>query len=224
MKRLGKGITLGAALALCGGGAFAADQLLTGKKLLIKNPPSGVSKNKTVHLSKDPAITIGAAGGTGDPTCGGAGGGGGSITLAASGGAGSVTITLPCANWSTNPPNNQYKYHDSTKTTCTTVLVKPGKLAKAVCQGTQVAIDLQEDGDTAPVAVAIRLNQDRYCTNFGGTVKKDGSDGKTFLHLDAPAGLTGCAQQNAFAQPRDTPRRLGKSGVRLVDPAPLDVR
>src|SRR5262245_58138000 len=161
MKRLGKGIALGAVFVLCAGGVFAADQLLTGKKLLIKNPPSGVTKNKTVNLSKDPTITIGAAGGTGDQTCGGAGGGGGSITLDTTGAAGDVTINLPCANWSTNAANNQYKYKDATKATCNIVLVKPGKLAKAVCLGSQVAIDVQ--AGMAPVGVAIRLNQDRYC-------------------------------------------------------------
>lgn len=196
MKRLGKGIALGAALVLCGGSAFAADQLLTGKKLLLKNVPAG---NKVVHLSKDPAITIDPSGGDGDPTCGGAGGGGGSITIAASGGAGSATIPLACANWSTNGANSQYKYKDTTQATCTNVLVKGGKLAKAICKGAQVAIDLQEDGDTAPVAVAIRLNQDRYCTNFGGTIKKDGSDGKTFLAKDAPvAGGCPASPSGAF--------------------------
>ena len=202
MKRLGKGFALGAVLVLCGGGVYAADQLLTGKKLLIKNPPAGVTKNKTVHLSKDATIAIGASGSTGDPTCGGSGGGGGSITLAASGGAGSVTINLPCANWATNNPNDQYKYKDTTKATCNIVLVKSGKLAKAVCLGSQVAIDLQEDGDTAPVGVAIRLNQDRYCTNFGGTIKKDGSDGKTFLAKDAPvAGGCPASPSGAFLDP-----------------------
>jgi hypothetical protein len=197
MKRLGKGIALGAALVLCGGGVYAADQLLTGKKLLIKNPPAGVTKNKTVHLSKDPTITIGATGSTGDPTCAGAGGGGGSITLDTSGGAGDVTISLPCANWSTNSANNQYKYKDTTKATCNIVLVKPGKLAKAVCLGSQVAIDVQAGMD--PVGVAIRLNQDRYCTNFGGTIKKDGSDDKTFLAKDAPtAGGCPASPSGAF--------------------------
>jgi hypothetical protein len=184
MKRFGKGIAVGAALALSTGGAFAADQLVTGKKLLLKNLSSG---NKVVHLSKDTTITTDPSGGDGDPTCGGAGGGGGSITIAGSGGSGTATINLPCANWSTNGANSQYKYKDTTQATCTNVLVKGGKLAKAICKGAQVAIDLQEDGDTAPVAVAIRLNQDRYCTSFGGDIKKDGSDGKTFLAKDAPA-------------------------------------
>jgi hypothetical protein len=34
-----------------------ADQLLTGKKLLIKNPPAGPTTNKLVHLGKDASIT-----------------------------------------------------------------------------------------------------------------------------------------------------------------------
>jgi hypothetical protein len=199
MKTLGKGIAFGAALALCTGGAFAADQLLTGKKLLLKNVPAG---NKVVHLSKDTTINTDVTGGAGDPTCSGAGGGGGSITIVGSGGSGSATINLPCANWSTNGVNSQYKYKDTTQATCTIVLVKDGKLAKAICKGAQVSIDLQEDGDTAPVATAIRLNQERYCTNFGGTIKKDGSDGKTFLAKDAPAA-GGCpaSPSGAFLDP-----------------------
>ena len=199
MKRLGKGIALGAALALCTGGAFAADQTLTLKKLLLKNVPAG---NKVVHLSKDPTITIDPSGGDGDPTCGGAGGGGGSITIVANDG-GTAQISLPCANWSTNGANTQYKYKDSTQATCNNVLVKAGKLAKAICKGAQVSIDLQEDGDTGPVATSIRLNQDRYCTSTaGGDVKKDGSDGKTFLVKDAPEAA-GCpsSPSGAFVDP-----------------------
>ena len=64
-------------------------------------------------------------------------------------------------------------------------------LAKAICKGTQVAIDL--NGSMAPVAVVTTLNTQVYCTEFGGLdVVKDGSDGKTFLHKNAPAP-TSCA-------------------------------
>ena len=68
----------------------------------------------------------------------------------------------------------------------TIILVKNGVLAKAVCKGAQVAIDL--NGSMAPVAVVTTLNTQKYCTSFGGaTVVKDGSDDKTFLHKSAPA-------------------------------------
>ena len=76
-----------------GSPAGAADQLLFGKKLLIKNVPSDAAGNTIVHLGKDPSITVGLAGGFGDPQCTGAGGGGtSSLRIMASGGAGDVTI------------------------------------------------------------------------------------------------------------------------------------
>jgi hypothetical protein len=185
-------IVLGATLLLGASATHAADQLILGKKLLIKNPPAGTASNKVVHLGKDPAITIGAAGSAGDPQCTGAGGGGtSSLHILASGGSGNVTIPLPCTGWTTNGTNSLYKYKDTTKTTCTIVLVKSGVLAKAICKGTQVAIDL--NGSMAPVAVVTRLNTQEYCTEFGGLdVVKDGSDDKTFLHKNAPAPAT-CA-------------------------------
>ena len=163
---------------------FAADQLIFGKKLLIKNPPSGAASNKVVHLGKDPSISVGAAGSAGDPQCSGAGGGGtSSLRIGASGGAGDVTIPLPCSGWTTNGTNSLYKYKDTSGATCTHVLVKGGVLAKAICKGSQVAIDL--NGSMSPVAVAMTLNTQQYCTSFGGTATKDGSDDKTFLRKDA---------------------------------------
>src|SRR4030095_9430121 len=106
-------IVLVATLLLAASGTHAADQLILGKKLLIKNPPSGAAGNKVVALGKDPAITIGAAGSAGDPQCSGAGGGGtSSLRIVASGGAGDVTIPLPCAGWTTNGTNTRYKYKD----------------------------------------------------------------------------------------------------------------
>jgi hypothetical protein len=71
-------LLIGLGLLLSGGSAFAADQLLFGKKLLIKNPPSGTTRNKVVHLAKDVTITLGLAGGSGDPQCAALGDGGAS--------------------------------------------------------------------------------------------------------------------------------------------------
>jgi Raf kinase inhibitor-like YbhB/YbcL family protein len=138
-----------------------------------------------VHLGKDATVTVGPAGGTGDPQCTGAGGGGGSVRIVASGGAGDVTIPLACSGWTTNGPNTLYKYKDTTNTTCTKVLVKNGVLVKAICKGSQIAIDL--NGSMSPVAVVTTLNSQQYCTEFGGNLVHDGSDDKTFLRKDAPA-------------------------------------
>jgi len=55
MRTLITSIALVAALVMCGGSALAADQGLTGKKLLIKNN-ADPSKNKTVILIKDGSV------------------------------------------------------------------------------------------------------------------------------------------------------------------------
>ena len=166
----------------------AADQALLGKKLVIKNPPAGTTANKVVYLAKDPAVVVGAAGGAGDPQCSGLNGGGGILRVLASGGAGEVTIPLPCDGWTTNAANTRYRYKDPTGATCKVVLVKAGVLTKTVCKGPQLAIDVS--GDTAPVTVVATLNTEQYCSVFGGTATKNGSDDVTLLHRDAaaPAG------------------------------------
>jgi hypothetical protein len=189
-----KAIGIGAALLFCAASGYAADQELSGKKLLVKNVPAG---NKIVHLSKDASVDVLPAGSAGDPQCTGAGGGGtSSIRIKASGGAGDVTIPLPCANWTTNGVNSLYKYKDTSQATCTIVMVKDGKLAKAICKGAQVAITDQAGMD--PVGVVTTLNTERYCTSFGGTIKKDGSDGKTFLAKDAAAPSDCASPSGAF--------------------------
>jgi len=178
------------------GAAHGADRLIFGGKLLIKNPPAGAASNKLIHVGKGPNIAIGAAGSAGDPTCSGAGGGGtSSLRIVTSGGAGEVTIPLPCGGWSTNESNNLYKYKDNTGATCTQVLVKQGALAKAVCKGSQVAIDL--NSGMSPVAVDLRLNGDHFCTEFGGEVVQSGANDKTFLRKDA-SPPTGCPPKLVF--------------------------
>jgi hypothetical protein len=173
------------------------DQLLLGKKLLIKNPRYPNHPNKVIHLVKDDTIAIDVTGTDGDPTCDGLADGGGSLRLKASGGAGDATITLPCANWSTNSSNTIYKYKNLKGNTCETVVVKPGAYIKAICIGAQVAIDL--NGSMAPVDVVMTLNSSRYCTRFGGTiVKEDGSNERRFLHKDAPSPGVCASPSGAF--------------------------
>jgi hypothetical protein len=181
-----------AILSLLAVPAFAADQLIVGKKLLIKNPPSGPTGNRVVHLAKDPSITLGAAGGAGDPQCSGAGGGGGAMRIIPSNGGPEMNVALPCENWTTNATNTLYQYKDNTGvSTCTFVMVKNGVLVKSVCK---VSIGLDVDGAMAPVAVITILNTQRYCTEFGGTLVKDGSDNVTFKAKDASApGICGDA-------------------------------
>jgi len=161
-----------------------ADQLLIGKRLSIRNPPSG--SNRVVHLARDTSLSVLNAGGTGDPRCSASGGGGASsLHVVASGGAGDVLIPLPCGGWTSNAANTLYRYRDSTGATCRLVIVKHHVFVKAVCSGPQVSIDV--GASMAPVAIATTLNTERYCTAFAGTIVRDGGDGQTFLAKDAPA-------------------------------------
>jgi hypothetical protein len=109
-----------------------------------------------------------------------------------------VTISLPCEGWTTNGANTQYKYKDPSGASCKLVLVKAGVLAKAVCKGSQVAVDV--DGTMSPVAVVTTLNAEAYCTDFGGTVVQDGGDDKTFLRKEsaAPAGCGRAPESNCL--------------------------
>jgi hypothetical protein len=165
-----------------------AEQVLFGKKLLLRNPPTGPAANRVVHLAKDAAVSLGAAGGPGDPQCSGAGGGGGSLRIMASGGAGDVTITLPCGGWATDATNTRYQYKDSTGATCQRVLVRAGALVKAVCKGPQMAIVVGVA--MAPITVVTTLNLEEYVTEWAGEIVADGSDGIKFLAKNAPPPVT----------------------------------
>jgi hypothetical protein len=167
--------------------AWAADQLLTGAKLLIRNAPGGATGNRLVQSVRDASITLGAALGDGDPRCSAAGGGGFSALriVAAGGAAGDVTIKLHCDYWSGDGTGTFYRYKDPTGSTCRHVLVRRGALIKAVCIGAQVAVDV--DGGMSPVSVVLTLNTEKYCTEFGGTAVKDGSDDRVLLRKGAGA-------------------------------------
>ena len=196
MKTIQNWLTFGATvaftMALSIGTAHATDELLTGKKLLIKNNPGG---NKLVFLSKDPSITIGAAGSTSDPQCAATGGGGGRVHV--QGTSGNFVISLPCAGWSSS--GSLYKYKDSSQATCTVVQAKTGKKVKAICKGAQVNYTL----GTAQADVAVTVTTGsggspsglRYCTDFsagtGAQVVKDGSDGKSY-HAKGSAAPASC--------------------------------
>lgn len=178
---------LAAALpVLLAAGVLAADHLVPGKKLLLKTPAGRPAANRVVHLGDATGAALGAAGGAGDPRCNAANGGGtSSLRIVASGGAGDVVIPLPCDGWTANGAGTMYRYKDPSGETCKLVLVKDGALVKAVCKGPQVAITLGPGA--APVTVVTTLNTDQFCAEYGGVVVRDGADGKTLLHENAPA-------------------------------------
>jgi hypothetical protein len=158
--------------------------VVAGRRLVLRNPSAGA--DSALHLARDAGMTVGNAGGAGDPQCTGAGGGGASsVRITAAGGAGEVLIPLPCAGWTTNATNTRYRYRDPSGATCRLVIVRHHVMLKAVCKGPQAGLALQ--AGMAPVSVMTTLNTERYCAEFGGTIARDGSDGRSFLAHDAAA-------------------------------------
>ena len=197
MRKRVTGLAVATALVLGASYAGAADQLIVGKKLLIKNPPAGTTSNKLVFLSKDATLEQ-PTGPTEDPTTGG-----GSLTVEDIETAESFTILLPSGNWTSNG-NNLFKYKDSSGATCKIVLIKDNKLTKAVCKGTQVAYDLGAAQNAVRVVLSTGTTN-RYCTVFsparGCTVTKDGSDDKTYLAkncITPPSGCSPASPSGAF--------------------------
>jgi hypothetical protein len=196
MRKMMTGFAFAAALALCGGSAFAVDQVLVGKKLLIINPPSGAANNKIVYLSKDTSIAL-PGGAIEDPRCVPDGTNNAQLTVTTAAGE-SASIPLLCANWTVNGAGNLYKYKDTSGATCKIVLVKAGKLQKAVCKGTQVTIDLAttpQDQGAVDVVVRSGTAPRRWCAEFNGTactVVKNGSDGKKYLAKNCTVATPPC--------------------------------
>ena len=197
---------VGAALLGAAGVATAATSLLYGQRMTIKNKlPEDESKNKIVFLAKDPQVVAGALGSSGDPTCSGAGGGGGSLTVTSQYSGQTFTTTLPCTNWRSLRGGRGYKYSDRRGTSgpCKSVQILDGKLAKASCLGKGAAVlgfDLQLGVPQNPVDVSLRIGTapDVYCLSFGGVVRKNGTDAKTFLARSAPPPVVLCSPSGAF--------------------------
>ena len=179
-----------AAVMAAAGAASAEDVQVPGKKLLIKNPPSGPANNKLVFLAKGPGIQI-PAGAAQDPTVGGG-------YIHVSGNHGDFIIHLPALGWAVLGGGSLYKYKDTTGATCKIVLIKDGKLEKAVCKGPQVAYDFDGPDSVMNVIVGTGTEPLRHCHQFDGLppescdVKKDGSDDKTYLAKNCAGATVGC--------------------------------
>jgi hypothetical protein len=180
--------------------------LLAGKKLLIRDKATDDSKRKIVVISKDTSIsppwpwptdveatlTIQNTGTTTD----------------------SQTFTLPAkeydgsSGWKAlgNPEGSSgFRYLDRNRThsACKLVLIKPGKLLRALCKGSQIdGYSLNED-DQVSVGVKLSIGNNDYCMLFEdnpqGALRLDQSTGEktsqigVFRAIDA-AAPTSCLE------------------------------
>lgn len=148
--------------------ANAADQGITGKKLLLKSTP------KLVLLSKDAGISIAGS----DPI----GGADSSITF--DDGSGPVTFSLPKTLWKTNGSGTLFKYKNASAPGGPSVVkvakIKPG-LLKVVAKGLPFAVP--NGAQSIDVVLSLDGGTNTYCMTFSGT-----GDGSKLLVKDAPTG------------------------------------
>ena len=179
---------------------FAADQPVIGKKLLIKNN-TDPTKNKTVILIKDANVVSPASQPTTGTLC---------IVGASDDSELDVSDDADPGEWATIGGGFKYKKGGGIAgDPCKVVLIKGGKLVKAVCKGVDVDYDVNNGG---PINVALVAGGEKYCAAFGNstdpglcTETKDGSDGKTYLSKNCTApgnclvfGGTACSPSGAF--------------------------
>ena len=199
MHTIMTGFALVAALALGGGHVLAADQLIPGKKLLIRNPRLAAANNKLVFLSTSPTLQR-PSGTTEDPRCipNGtvmAGSASAAITVTGTPSGEGFSIPLACHNWSASGANT-FKYRDYGGATCKIVVIRDARLIKAVCKGPQIAYDLGIAESN--VDVVFRTGPtNRYCSSFnsgsgGCQVVKDGSNDRTYLAKNCASGPAVC--------------------------------
>ncbi|HTO74376.1 MAG TPA: hypothetical protein VMJ30_11160, partial [Gemmatimonadales bacterium] len=184
-SRASSGVCLSVALlvAWCGRGYANTqpDQLLTGRKLLIKIDTGDPSRNKLVFVSKDTSFDLPDA--SNNPTA--PTGGGRLRVLDLAGSAGMFTITLDHTRWEAT--KNGFKYKGQTGDACKRVLIKDDHLVKIVCKGSAVALTLPFSG-AAALELTIGTSSIRYCASFGGSVKKNTGGAKgIFKSKDALA-------------------------------------
>jgi len=184
-----------------GGSASAVDQAIVGHRLIIKNPPSGPTRNKTVFMAVGGVLN--PQGPTEDPRCAPDGSGAASLTLTSATTGETFTIDLGganCGNWSFRPgygPYPSYRYRDASGATCDRIIVVNGKRVKAVCRGSQVSYVLGADQVRVDAVLSLGSSPRRYCAAFAaGTpqcvVSKDGSDGTTYSARRCATAPGGC--------------------------------
>ena len=143
-----------------------------GSKLIIKDKNGDASARKLVVISKDAAIAAPAPGGVSDPTLSGA-----QLRLFNPSTSESASFNLPSNHWvglGTPAGAKGYKYNDAAFADgpCKKVLLKPGKLVKALCQGAQISFtldEMQQHSVAAKLTIGSGVDAPSYCVGFRDT-------------------------------------------------------
>lgn len=187
--RTALGLAAGVA-ALAAGLAAAADQLILGKVLLVREPKATPASRVVKVVAREVASpnTV-----VGDPTVSGA-----TARIIVHGATGSdATFTLPAAGWIAKPAGYKYKDPGGTYGPVKAAAInKTGTTVfhlKIVALGAlgPVPIVLPDPGTDGGLVLAIQ-GGDTYCSNFGGTAGGQVVDvGKKFK-IRKPTAATAC--------------------------------
>ncbi|HUE30391.1 MAG TPA: hypothetical protein VMR79_05925, partial [Verrucomicrobiae bacterium] len=146
-------------------------QPVAGTKLLLKANPSKPAKKALLLVAKDGGLVAG------DPTQAG-----GSLSVSTSAGDGfNDSYPLPASRWKRIGKGKGYRFKDPAGP-ITSVIVKPGKVAKAMGKGAGLRYTLAANPD--PVTVLLAVGTERDCLSFpGGKFVA----GKKYLATNDPA-------------------------------------
>jgi len=164
MKRALVAGVVGFAIVASGvGPAFAADNGVAGRKIILKDG----HKAKLNVLLKDSSV----AGISADELEMLQGSAGGALLEVCAGNGASGAVELPWKDWSTNKPGTLLKYKGKGNTGDVKVItLKPGKLVKIVGKTTVVPMGMPLQG----LGMRLTLGSETNCALFGSdTVKKD---------------------------------------------------
>jgi hypothetical protein len=148
------------------------DRIMTGKKLVLKDP-GDPARRRVVFVSKQKSIDTTPLSAL-DPVANGA-----SLHVYnANGSMEEVCFDLPASNWvaSGDPLRPKFKYVDTTGAAgpCKVAKVTPGKILKVLCTGATQPITYTLDEPTqGSMGVRFESGLARYCTAFGPSAKKD---------------------------------------------------
>src|SRR6185503_17334975 len=136
--------------------AGAADQLLPGKKLLLRT-------GRLNMTAKSPSVAVPAAPAS-DPTLVGA-----SLEIRAASGE-IATIALPASNWTKNGPGTIYKFKNpdapAGPSAMKVAMKKQAKQVRLYAKSSGITLD---ESTQTRIGLILAMGPTRYCVLFGGT-------------------------------------------------------
>ena len=155
--------------------ARAADQLLPGSSLVLRQRPSGAER--AAFVVRDSGFAAPAAGGPDDPRTVGA-----SLEIRANSGE-SATLSLPSSGWSLNNAGTAYRYQGGSGDDVKVSILRDGARLKIVARTTGITLD---EPSQVSVALIFKSGGLRVCATFGGTIVADVAGRFVARHSTAP--------------------------------------